>query len=313
MQIGGISNGLFQRTLKRTVRSSGIGLHSGSTVSVTIAPAAADSGITFVRTDLRGRAAEIRASWDKVVDTRLCTVIGNADGATIGTIEHLMAALAGCGIDNAVIGIDAAEVPVMDGSAAPWVEMFERAGIAEQTAPRRAIRVLKPVTVGDGVKSATLTPDESQTFSFEIDFDSAVIHHKVGSVDLSTDSFRDEISQARTFGFLHEVDAMRNAGLARGGSLDNAVVVDKEQNRILNAEGLRFEDEFVRHKILDAIGDLYLAGGPIIGHFHGVRSGHALNNQLLRALFADRGAWCYDAPAALLPAGWTEPARRAVA
>ncbi|CAO3422539.1 UDP-3-O-acyl-N-acetylglucosamine deacetylase [Azospirillum doebereinerae] len=290
---------MFQQTLKKSVTITGVGLHSGAIVTLTIAPADANSGITFIRTDLRGAAAIVPARWDAVIDTRMCTVIGNAQGTTIGTIEHLMSALAGCGIDNAVVSLDNAEVPIMDGSAAPFVAAIEQAGVAVTRAPRRVIRILKPVSVGDGVKSASFAPDDATTYSFEIDFDSAAIARQSRAVEMDSDVFKDEISRARTFGFLHEVEGLRKMGLARGGSLDNAVVISGDT--VMNAGGLRFADEFVRHKILDAVGDLYLAGAPIVGHFHGVRSGHALNNQLLRALFADRSAWRYDAAALALP------------
>ena len=311
--IGANSDGLLQHTLKSTIRCTGIGLHSGAGATLTISPAAADAGITFIRTDKRGTAAHIQASWDNVVDTRLCTVLGNAEGTTVSTVEHVMAALAGCGIDNATIAIDGPEVPIMDGSAAPFVAAIERAGRVEQDAARRLIRVLKPVSVGTGSATASLIPGDRPLFSFDIAFDSSVIGRQTGQFELVNGAFRDEIGDARTFCFLHDVEAMQRAGLARGGSLDNAVVVDKEQNRVLNEGGLRSPDEFVRHKILDAVGDLYLAGGPILGRYHGSRAGHALNNQLLRALFADRSAWCFDSPAAMLPSGWCAYQPRAVA
>lgn len=311
--IVGNSDGMFQRTLKSVVRCSGVGLHSGAPATLTISPAAPDTGIVFLRTDKRGFAARIPATYDHVVDTRLCTVLGNAEGTTVGTVEHVLAALAGCGIDNAVLGINGPEVPIMDGSAAPFVAAIERAGRVEQTSPRRAIRVLKPVSVGNGAVSASLMPSERTEFSFEIDFGSTVIGRQTLHFELSADAFGDEIGDARTFCFLHDVEAMQKAGLALGGSLDNAVVVDRDQDRVLNADGLRSPDEFVRHKVLDAVGDLYLAGGPILGRYHGSRAGHALNNQLVRALFADRSAWCWDTPATHLPSGWCEYQPRAVA
>jgi len=304
---------MFQHTLKSVIRCTGIGLHSGASATLTISPAAPEAGITFIRTDKRGFAARIPATYDNVVDTRLCTVLGNAEGTTVGTVEHVLAALAGCGIDNAILSIDGPEVPIMDGSAAPFVAAIERTGRVEQNAVRHVIRILKPVTIGSGRTTATLMPSQSAVFSFEIDFDSAVIGQQTGHFELSAGSFGQEIGAARTFCFLHDVEAMQRVGLARGGSLDNAVVVDKEQDRVLNADGLRSPDEFVRHKILDAVGDLYLAGGPILGRYHGSRAGHAMNNQLLRALFADRSAWCYDTPAAMLPSGWCAYEPRAVA
>lgn len=308
-KINGKSENLFQHTLKRPVHCTGVGLHSGSKVSLSIAPADAGTGIRFIRSDKRGTAAHLSAQWDQVIDTRMCTVLGNDDGTTIGTIEHLMAALAGAGVDNAVITLDGPEVPIMDGSAAPFVAMLECVGLSEQRMPRRAIRILKPITVGEGSKFATYTPAPVASFSFEIDFDNAVVARQSRTFTLAPEAFRDEIGEARTFGFLHEVDYLRSVGLARGGSLENAVVISGDT--VLNEGGLRFEDEFVRHKILDAVGDLYLAGAPIIGHFHGCRSGHALNNQLLHALFADESAWCFDPPAVLAPVSWSSYGRHA--
>jgi UDP-3-O-[3-hydroxymyristoyl] N-acetylglucosamine deacetylase len=307
----GNADGMYQQTLKKSATIAGVGLHSGAIVTLTISSADANSGITFIRTDLHGAAAVVPARWDSVVDTRMCTVIGNEHGTTIGTIEHLMSALAGCGIDNAVVSLDGAEVPIMDGSAAAFVAAIEQAGVAVLNAPRRVIRILKPINVGDGVKSASFAPDDATTYSFEIDFESAAISRQSRAIELDGDVFKDEISRARTFGFLHEVEGLRKMGLARGGSLDNAVVISGDT--VMNADGLRFTDEFVRHKILDAVGDLYLAGTMIVGHFHGIRAGHALNNQLLRALFADRSAWRYEIQASALPVGRPAYARLAVA
>jgi UDP-3-O-[3-hydroxymyristoyl] N-acetylglucosamine deacetylase len=280
---------LFQHTLKAAIHCTGIGLHSGAKVSMTLKPAEADTGIVFVRTDLGASRGVIPGRWDAVTDTTLCTVVGNAHGATIGTVEHLLAALNGCGVDNAVVELDGPEVPIMDGSAAPFVFLIECAGLARQDEPRRLIRVLKEVSVGEGQRRAVLSPGAGSTFSFEIDFASAAIARQEGYVELAGSVFKNDVARARTFGFLHEVDHLRRIGLARGGSLDNAIVISGD--RVLNEGGLRFTDEFVRHKILDSIGDLYLAGGRIAGHFHGSRSGHALNNQILHALFADAGAW----------------------
>lgn len=287
-----------QHTLKRPIHCSGVGLHSGNRVSMRLVPAAVNSGITFVRTDPRGGQGEIPARWTHVVDTRMCTVIGDGRGVNVGTVEHLMAALRGCGVDNVRVEIDGPEVPIMDGSAAPFVFLVECAGLAEQGAVRKAIRVLRPVTVGDARKRASLTPDSRFSFSFEIDFEGPMFRHRVGTATLFNGHFKHNLARARTFGFLHEVEELRRLGLARGGSLENAVVVSGDQ--VLNEDGLRYEDEFVRHKILDSVGDLYLAGYPILGHFHGWRSGHALNHQLLSALFADTSAWALvdmtDAP-----------------
>jgi UDP-3-O-[3-hydroxymyristoyl] N-acetylglucosamine deacetylase len=275
-----------QKTLKAAIHCRGVGLHTGARVNMTLHPAAPATGITFRRTDLGG--AEIAADWRHIVDSTLCTTIAK-NGAKVATIEHLMAALAGLEIDNAIVELDGPEVPVMDGSAAPFVFLIECAGIAEQVAPRRGIKVLKPIRVGDAENAATLAPAEGFRISFAIDFASSAIRCQELSYDVDAESFKQEISRARTFGFLDDVERMRRAGLARGGSLENAVVISGD--RVLNKEGLRYDDEFVRHKMLDALGDLYLAGGTIMGHFHGVRSGHALNHQLLKALFADPTAW----------------------
>lgn len=267
-------------------------------------PAAPDTGIVFRRVDRGG--AEIAADWRSIVDSTLCTTLGDGAGLKIATVEHLMSAFAGLEVDNAIVELDGPEVPVMDGSAAPFVFLIECAGLVEQAAPRRAIKVLKPISVGNKGNSAALLPADEFRLSFAIDFASGAIKRQELSFRPDPESFKHEISRARTFGFLDEVDRMQAAGLARGGSLDNAVVISGD--RILNEEGLRYGDEFVRHKVLDALGDLYLVGGPILGHFHGVRSGHAINRQLVEALFADPAAWCL----ATLPAeGWDEAPQRA--
>ena len=278
-----------QRTLKSSIQCTGTALHSGAKVTMTLRPAEPGTGVTFYRTDIAG-SAPIPADWQHVTETRLCTTVGS-DGMMVSTIEHLMAALSGCEIDNAIIEINGAEVPVMDGSAEPFVFLIECAGVVEQNAPRRAIRVLKPITVQDGPRTVSLAPADTFCVSFAIDFDSPAVARQECTFRLVNGTFKSEICRARTFGFLDEIDEMLAAGLARGGSLDNAVVVSGD--RILNEGGLRYTDEFVRHKVLDSIGDLYLAGAPIIGHFHGHQSGHALNNRLLRALFADPTAWSY--------------------
>lgn len=259
---------------------------------MTLKPAAANSGIVFKRTDIVDGNPVIPATWDRVVDTRMCTVLGNEDGVTVGTVEHLLSALSGCRIDNAVIEINGPEVPVMDGSAAPFVFLFDCAGIEEQDVPRRAIRIKKEVSIQEGDLTVTLSPSDGMTFDFEIDFDSKAVSRQTISIGLVNGTYKREISRARTFGFLHEVEQLWEAGLAKGGSLENAVVVSGD--KVLNEEGLRYDDEFVRHKVLDAIGDLYLAGGAILGAFNGVCSGHAANNRLLRALFADPEAWEYE-------------------
>ena len=278
-----------QKTLKSRINCKGVGLHSGRRVMLTIGPAAVDTGIRFKRTDAAGMGAVIPARWDHVVDTKLCTVVGNGDGAVVSTVEHLMAAFAGLGIDNATIEIDGPEVPIMDGSADAFVFLIECAGIVEQSATRKRIRILKSVSVGDERASATLVPAPFASLDFALDFASPAIGKQEKSVRLAQDAFKRELSRARTFGFAEEVELLRKAGLARGGSLDNAIVISAD--RVLNREGLRYGDEFVRHKLLDAMGDLYLAGAAIEGRFLGTRSGHALNNQLLRVLFADPDAW----------------------
>ena len=280
-----------QHTLRSAIHCTGVGLHGGNKVSVTLHPAVPDTGIVFRRTDIDGREAEIAARWHNVIDTTMCTVIANEHGDTVGTVEHLMAALSGCRIDNAIIDVHGAEVPIMDGSAEPFVFLIECAGIAEQPVARRGIQVLKEISVGDDEHRVTLSPYPGFSISFQIDFDSPVIAHQEVAFSFVNGEFKDEIARARTFGFLEEVEQLKKMGLVRGGSLDNAVVVNGEE--VLNDGGLRFDDEFVRHKVLDGIGDMYLAGGPIIGHFHGLRSGHRLNHRALTALFADDDAWCY--------------------
>jgi UDP-3-O-[3-hydroxymyristoyl] N-acetylglucosamine deacetylase len=277
----------LQRTIGAEIGCRGIGLHCGQPVSMMLHPAAPDTGIVFRRLDA---GAEIRASWRNTAESALSTVLSNGEGIQIGTVEHLMAALAGCRIDNAVVEIDGPEVPIMDGSAAPFLQIIERAGTVTQDAARRAVKVLKPVRVGANGAVAELLPDHGFSMSFEIDFDNPLIRRQDIVLSFEPDTFKAELAPARTFGLLDDLPRLKAAGLARGGSLDNAVVV--HGGRVLNNGGLRFADEFVRHKLLDALGDLYLAGGPIIGHFRGQRSGHALTRRLLAALFADRAAWC---------------------
>lgn len=302
-----------QRTLKSSISCKGVGLHSGARVSITLHPGLADGGIVFRRTDLPGKPL-IPARWDAVSDTRLNTCIANADGVSVRTIEHLMAALAGARIDAAVVDIDGPEVPVMDGSASPFLFLIDCAGTVELSAPRRTIRILKRVEVREGEKLAALTPAfNGFSLRFEIDFASPAIARQECLVHLRDGAFKREVGRARTFGFEHEINALRAAGLARGGSLANAVVIGCD-DRVLNEDGLRYDDEFVRHKVLDAVGDLYLAGAPITGHFHGVRSGHALNNRLLQALFADESAWTWSptgSEPAMLPLADSEGLRAA--
>lgn len=281
-----------QRTLRSSIGCRGVGLHTGARIGLVCHPAEPDTGIVFRRTDINGRDAVIPARWDAVGDARMNTCLSDGQGATLNTVEHLMAALAGAGIDNAVIEVGGPEIPVLDGSAAPFLFLIRCAGIAEQPAPRRALRVLRPVVVEDGDKTAALHPAPGFTVHCEIDFPSPVIGRQ--ELCIGIEGFQREVSRARTFGFEQDVAQLRAAGLAKGGSLDNAVVIGLD-HRVLNDGGLRYADEFVRHKALDAVGDLYLAGAPIIGHFHGIRSGHALHNRLLRALFADPANWSWTA------------------
>ncbi len=280
-----------QRTLKASISCVGVGLHTGRRASLSFRPAAPDHGIVFRRTDL---GIDFPARFDRVVDTTLSTVLGLQHGSDrIGTVEHVMAALSGCGIDNVVVEIDGPEVPILDGSAAPYVFLLDCAGSVEQDAPRSAIEVRRPVRVTDGDSFVELRPAHpgmsGLDMALSIDFAAAAIGRQALSLRLTPESFRQELARARTFTLAEEVDQMRAAGLARGGSLDNAVVVD--QARVLNPAGLRMPDEFARHKLLDAVGDLALAGAPLQGRFVAHRSGHALNNRLLRALFADTSAW----------------------
>jgi UDP-3-O-[3-hydroxymyristoyl] N-acetylglucosamine deacetylase len=254
---------------------------------MTLRPAAPGTGIVFRRVDA---GAEIPALWTNTVNATLCTVLSNGEGIEIKTVEHLMAALAGSGIDNAIVELDGAEVPAMDGSAAPFLAMIDRVGTIVQDLPRRAIKVLKPIEIASQGASAALLPDHGFSMSFEIAFENPVIRSQDMMIAFDPDTFRAELSRARSFGMLEDVERLRAAGLALGGSLENAIVISGD--RVLNRGGLRYADEFVRHKLLDAYGDLYLAGAPIIGHFRGVRSGHAHTRQVLAALFADPGAWC---------------------
>lgn len=280
---------LGQRTLKTIVTATGVGLHSGIKVTLSLRPAAPDTGIVFRRVDL-DPPVDLPASPYSVVDTRLCSGLQQGE-AKIGTVEHLMSALAGLGVDNAYVDVDGPEIPILDGSAAPFVFLIQSAGIEEQGAPKRFLRVLKPVEVREGDKWVRLDPHEGFRLAFSIQFNHPAID-RTGtevSVDFAEHSYVREISRARTFGFMHEVEYMRDAGLARGGSLDNAIVMD--EYRVLNADGLRYGDEFVKHKVLDAIGDLYLAGHPLLAAYSAHKSGHALNNQVLRALLEDKTAW----------------------
>jgi UDP-3-O-[3-hydroxymyristoyl] N-acetylglucosamine deacetylase len=278
-----------QRTLKSSVKATGVGVHTGRKVALVLRPAAPDTGIVFCRSDLPGNPA-IPARAHNVVDTRMATVL-EKDGARVSTVEHLMSAFFGLGIDNAYVDVSAEEVPIMDGSAATFVFLLQQAGIEEQAAFRRYLRVMKRVEVEHGDKRVSLAPYPGFKVGFTIEFSHPVFEESQSEVDIdfAEVSFVKEIARARTFGFTQEVEALYSAGLGRGGSLDNVIVVD--DFRVLNSEGLRFDGEFVKHKALDAVGDLYLAGHPIIGAFRGHKSGHALNNELVRALLDDATAW----------------------
>ena len=286
----GMKCSVRQNTLRRSINCVGITLHGGDKVGLTLRPAEANTGVVFRRIDIP-ESKEIRATWENVTDTRMCTTIANGDGVTVSTIEHLMSALAGCGIDNVYVDIDGHEVPVMDGSAQPFVFLIECAGVLEQDAHRRIIKILKPVRVDTEDKMAELLPSDTFSVSFEIDFDNELVANQTISVNLVNGNYKKEVARARTFGFMHEIEKLQAAGLGLGGSLDNAVIVAGD--KVLNEDGLRYNDEFVRHKVLDAVGDLYTAGSLICGSYKGVRSGHALTNKLLQALFADESAWCY--------------------
>jgi UDP-3-O-[3-hydroxymyristoyl] N-acetylglucosamine deacetylase len=278
-----------QRTLKSVIRATGVGLHTGGKVCLALRPAEPDTGIVFRRVDLP-QPVEIRACPKYVGDTSLSTTLSR-EGVRISTVEHLLAAFAGLGIDNAYVDVNAPEVPIMDGSAGPFVFLIQSAGIEEQNRPKRFIRIKRPVVVADGDKTAVFEPFNGFKIDFSIEFDHPAFKSRAqaASVDFSTTSFVKEVSRARTFGFLRDVEALRQKNLALGGRMDNAVVV--VDYRVLNEEGLRYDDEFVRHKILDAIGDLYLLGHSLIGAFRGHKSGHALNNRLLRELMVDDTAW----------------------
>jgi UDP-3-O-[3-hydroxymyristoyl] N-acetylglucosamine deacetylase len=281
---------IFQRTVQKMVKSTGVGLHSGNKVTLCIKPAPVNTGIVLKRTDL-SPAVSIPAKANMVRETTMCTALVNDDGIRISTIEHLFAALAGLGIDNAIIEVDAPEIPIMDGSASPFVFLLQSAGIKEQAAAKKYLKITKSVRVEDGDKWAELKPFKGFRVDFEIDFAHPEIarsqQHMV--MDFSTSAFVKDISRARTFGFMRDIEYLRANNLALGGSMENAVVLD--EYRVLNPDGLRYEDEFVKHKILDAFGDLYVAGHAIVGEFSAYKTGHALNNQLVRALLAQQDAW----------------------
>ncbi|MFN3536781.1 MAG: UDP-3-O-acyl-N-acetylglucosamine deacetylase [Brevundimonas sp.] len=278
-----------ESTVNAPAICAGVGVHSGERVRLVIRSAPAGTGVVFVRTDVTDRDNRIPVSGEAVVEARLNTMIENAHGVRLSTIEHLMAAFAALGVSNVIVEVDGPELPILDGSALPFVQLLDRAGFRRQQAPVRYIEILEPIVVEEGDKRAALLPCDRYEMRFEIDFDSKVIGNQVVDFVVDEATFRDQIMAARTFGFAHEVEALRRAGLARGGSLENAVVIDGDV--ILNPGGLRMEREFVKHKALDAIGDLYVLGGPLLGRYEGVKAGHALNNQLVRALLAAPHAW----------------------
>ncbi|UGB38581.1 UDP-3-O-acyl-N-acetylglucosamine deacetylase [Frateuria soli] len=299
-----------QRTLKNIIRATGVGLHTGDKVYMTLRPAAPNTGIVFRRTDLNP-PVDIHARPDCVGDTRLSTTLVKGD-VRVSTVEHLLSAMAGLGIDNAIVELSAPEVPIMDGSAGPFVFLLQSAGIEEQNQAKRFIRIKKPIKVQEGDKWASFEPFEGFKVGFSIEFNHPIISKRTSraEIDFSTTSFVKEVSRARTFGFMRDIEMLREHNLALGGSMDNAVVLD--DYRVLNEDGLRYEDEFVKHKILDAIGDLYLLGHSLIGAYHAHKSGHELNNKLLRTLIADPAAWeevVYKDDPAVSPISYAHPAQ----
>lgn len=280
---------VFQRTLRNKIGATGVGLHTGEKVELSLAPAPVDTGIVFRRVDLK-EPVEIIACPENVTDTRLSTSL-QANNASISTVEHLMSALAGLGIDNAYVDVSAPEVPIMDGSAGPFVFLIESAGIVEQESAKKFMRIRKSIEVTEGDKWAKFEPYDGFKVAFTIDFDHPVLQtsSQTSTIEFSSTTFIKEVSRARTFGFMRDLESLQEAGLAKGGGFDNAIVLD--DSRVLNSDNLRYKDEFVKHKVLDAIGDLYLLGHPLIGMFSAHKSGHALNNKLLRALLADADAW----------------------
>lgn len=297
-----------QRTLKNEIRATGVGLHTGKKVYLTLRPAPANAGIVFRRVDL-DPVVEIVAKAENVGDTTLSTTLMNGD-VRVSTVEHLLSAMAGLGIDNAIVEVSADEVPIMDGSAGPFVFLIQSAGIQEQSAPKRFIRIKKEVRVEDGDKWAVFRPFSGFKVTFAIDFDHPVFRGRSlrASVDFSSTSFVKEVSRARTFGFMNEIEYLRSKGLAKGGSVNNAIVIDKY--RVLNEDGLRYEDEFVKHKVLDAIGDLYLLGFSLIGEFEAFKSGHGLNNKSLRELIRQTDAWemvTFEDETSIAPISYAKP------
>ena len=279
---------LYQRTIQSETAATGVGLHRGERVCLVLHPAPVDYGVVFCRVDLPGKP-KLSVSVELVRDTRMSTTLISDEGVRVGTIEHLLSALSGLGIDNVLIELDAAEVPIMDGSASPFIYLIEGAGVVQQHQPKKYVEILEILRVEEEGRWVSLAPHEGFSVDLSIDFNHAVLGQQQFSVDFSQVSYLDAVSRARTFGFMQEVELMRKNQLGLGGSLDNAIVIDDED--ILNVDGLRFHDEFVRHKVLDAVGDLYVLGHPIIGAFSGFRSGHALNNRLLRLLLSKPQTW----------------------
>lgn len=282
----------MQRTLARAIHMTGIGVHQGETARIRVLPAPCDYGVRFMRTDVMGLDAMVEARYDAVVDTALCTRIGNKDGVSVSTIEHLMAALAGCGVDNALVELDGPEIPIMDGSAQPFVSAILDAGVIDQDEPLRVIRILSSVSVEHEGRVAALHPSDAFEIEFKIDFEDEVIGIQHREDCFAGDCFIADYADSRTFGRLEDIEKLRALGFARGGSLENAIVVNGSE--VLNEGGLRHKDEFVRHKMLDAVGDLALSGAPIIGRYCGVKSGHDMTNRLLHKLFETPSAWCFD-------------------
>lgn len=298
----------FQQTIERPAVCAGVGVHSGEKARLVLKPAPAGSGVSFRRTDIKGKSTLIPASAECVSDTQLGTTLTNADGVSIAVVEHLMAALAGVGIDNLLIEIDGPEVPIMDGSSAVYCELLMQAGLRRQAAPRRRIRILETVEIEDGPKRASLSPSDDNllTLRARIEYDDAAIGVQQMALRLAPGMFARDLAFARTYGFARDVDMLRAMGLARGGSLENAVVVDNGE--VMNPEGLRSEDEFVRHKMLDAVGDLMLAGAPIAGRYDAVQPGHSINNLLVRKLLETPSAWCWESDASAAAAAATASA-----
>lgn len=279
-----------QRTIKQAISSTGVGLHKGNKVTLTLRPAAPNTGLVFRRVDLEP-VVDIKAEPELVRDTRMCTCLINDDNVRVSTVEHLLAAIAGMGIDNLVIEVDSHEIPIMDGSSHPFIFLLQSAGVEEQSVAKKFVRVKQPIRVEDGDKWAELLPHDGFRIDFAIDFEHPAIAgtNQIVSMDFSSQNFIRDISRARTFGFMKDIEMLRANNLALGGSMDNAVVLD--EFRVLNNDGLRYDDEFVKHKILDAVGDLYMGGHSILGHLRAYKSGHALNNQLLVALMNNQEAW----------------------